>query len=139
MRSLVVAGAGLVTALAGFVGARSLMQGPTIRAVDEKTLREYEGVYQWDRNAFLYLQMWEEFSGFGRPQLVAFDESGDVRVLYPTDLDQFFTGPGVAVSTSVESRVAVQRDATGRITSLSWRREGAGPRTAKRAEIEKRE
>jgi hypothetical protein len=139
MRSLVVAGAGLVTALAGFVGARSLMQGPTIRAVDEKTLREYEGVYQWDQNAFLYLQMWEEFSGFGRPQLVAFDESGDVRVLYPTDLDQFFTGPGVAVSTSVESRVAVQRDATGRITSLSWRREGAGPRTAKRVEIEKRE
>jgi len=35
-------------------------------------------------------QTWDEFT-FGKPsELVAFDETGDVRTLYPTDRDQFF-------------------------------------------------
>ena len=74
----------------------SARQTPAVRPVDEKVLREYTGVYQWGPNAFVYLQMWEEFSGFGKPRLVAFDESGDVRPLYRTDDDRFFTGHGVA-------------------------------------------
>jgi len=115
-------------------------QAPAVRAIDEAALREYAGVYQWGPNAFVYVQLWDEFTGFGKPrQLVAFDESGEIRSLYPTDRDQFFTGPGAAVSTSVESRVAFQRTSTGRITSLSWQREDAAPRTARRVEIEKRE
>src|SRR5207302_942089 len=78
--------------------------------------------------------------GFNKPgQLVAFDESGDVRMLYPTDRDRFFAGPGVAVPASIESRVEFRRDATGRISSLTWQREGAAPRIARRADIEKRE
>jgi len=97
-------------------------------------------VYRWDANAFVYLQMWDEFTGFGKPrQLVAFDESGEVRTLYPTDRDQFFAGPGMALSTAVESRIEFQRDGTGKIVSLMWRREGAAPRTARLVEIEKRE
>src|SRR5260370_16162236 len=83
--------------------------------------------------------MWEEFSGFGKPKLVAFDESGETRTLYPTDRDQFFAGPGIAVPSSIESRVEFQRDGTGRIISLRWQRESAPPRIARRVEIEKHE
>lgn len=44
------------------------------------SLREYAGVYQWGPNAFLYLQMWQELVGANH--LFAFDESGQLRVLY---------------------------------------------------------
>jgi hypothetical protein len=63
-------------------------------------------VYRWESTALVYLQMWNEFSGFDKPGQLAFDESGDVRVLYPTDRDQFFAGPGAAVPTSLESRLS---------------------------------
>jgi pimeloyl-ACP methyl ester carboxylesterase len=129
----------IVAALFGGLIAISARQTLVVRPVDEKTLREYTGVYQWRPNAFVYLQMWEEFSGFGKPKLVAFDESGEVRTLYPTDRDQFFAGPGAAVSASVESRIDCQRDGTGKIMSLTWRREGAVSRTARRVEIERHE
>lgn len=131
-------GATVTTALVAFVSARAF-QAPVVRPVDEHVLREYAGVYQWGPNAFVYLQMWEEFSGFGKPKLVAFDESGDVRQLHPTDRDRFFAGPGVAISTSIESRVEFQRGASGTIASLTWQREGAPPRIARRVAIEKRE
>jgi pimeloyl-ACP methyl ester carboxylesterase len=139
MRAWRAIGATVATALIGVVSARSVLQTPAVRSVDEKVLREYSGVYQWGPNAFLYLQMWEEFSGFGKPKLVAFDESGEARTLYPTDRDQFFAGPGVAVPASIESRIEVQRDGTGRVTSLTWQRAGAAPRIARRVEIEKHE
>lgn len=41
--------------------------------------------------------------------------------------------------TSVESRIDFERDGTGNITSLTWRREGAAARTALRADVEKHE
>jgi len=126
--------------LLGTVIALSAAQAPAVRAIDEKVLREYTGVYRWEPDAFVYLQMWNEFTGFTKPgELVAFDESGEVRTLYPTDRDQFFAGPGMAVSASMESRIAFQRDGAGTITSLTWRREGGAARTARRVEIEKRE
>ena len=141
MRTVIRIGAALAAVFLAAVAAHAVQQTPpTVRPIDEAALREYAGVYQWGPNAFVYVQLWDEFTGFGKPrQLVAFDESGDIRSLYPTDRDQFFTGPGAAVSTSVESRVAFQRTSTGRITSLSWQREDAAPRTARRVEIEKRE
>ncbi len=105
--------------------------------MDEASLREYAGTYQWDRQAFLYLQLWPELAGTN--QLVAFDESGDVRTLYPTAPDRFFTGPGTAVPSPVESTIEVQREASGRIRSLTWSREGAPARTARRVDIERRE
>jgi hypothetical protein len=37
----------------------------------------------------------------GHTQLVAFDETGEVRTLYPTGSDHFFAGPGAAVSDEV--------------------------------------
>jgi hypothetical protein len=68
---------------------------------------------------------------FGKPsQLVAFDESGDVRVLYPSTRDGFFTGPGAGISTSVESGVLVERDKAGQLTKLTWRHDGSLLRTA---------
>jgi uncharacterized protein len=128
------------TALLGAAMAVSAPQSPVVLSVDEKILHEYAGAYQWQPNAFVYLQMWNEFSGFTKPsQLVAFDESGEVRTLYPTDRDQFFAGPGAAVRAPVESRIEFQRDGAGTITSLTWQREGALPRTARRVETEKRE
>ena len=130
----------VATILLGHTTAVSAPQPPAVRALDERVLREYTGVYRWERNAFVYLQMWDEFSGFGKPaQLVAFDESGEVRTLYPTGRDQFFAGPGAAVSTSIESQIEFQRDGTGKITSLSWRRGSAPMRVGRRVEIEKRE
>jgi pimeloyl-ACP methyl ester carboxylesterase/SAM-dependent methyltransferase len=109
-------------------------------ATDEQTLREHAGVYQWAPNAFVYLQLWNEFVGFDKPaQLVAFGESGQVRTLYPTERDRFVAGPGMALSTPIESRIEFVRDAAGKIVSLTWTREGASPRTARRVDIEKRE
>jgi pimeloyl-ACP methyl ester carboxylesterase len=133
-------GAAVATVLLGAVVVVLALQTPAVRVVDEKVLREYTGVYRWEPNAFVYLQLWNEFVGFDKPgQLVAFDESGEVRTLYPSDADHFFAGPGMAVSASIESRIEFQRDGTGRIASLTWQRAGAAPRTAHRVEIEKRE
>src|SRR5882762_8383539 len=106
MRSWTTIGATVVTVLLEVAVARSAAQTPVIRPVDETVLREYTGVYQWAPNAFVYLQLWNEFTGFDKPsQLFAVDESGEVRVLYPTDRDRFFAGPGVAVSASIESQI----------------------------------
>jgi hypothetical protein len=135
-RKWIVVGTLVLTALLGTLIARSL-QRPVIRAVDEASLREYAGTYQWDRNAFLYLQMWAELAGTN--QLVAFDETGELRTLYPTDPDHFFAGPGAAVPASIESQIEVQRDAAGKIASLTWSREGAPARIARRVDIERRE
>ena len=105
-------GAALGTVLLAAMTVLSAFQTPAVRAVDQKVLREYTGVYRWESApAFVYLQMWNEFSGVNKPsELVAFDESGEVRTLYPTDSDHFFAGSGMAVSASVQSRIAFQRD-----------------------------
>jgi pimeloyl-ACP methyl ester carboxylesterase len=81
--------------------------------------------------------LWNELGGTN--QLVAFDESGEVRTLYPTGLDRFFTGPGAALSSSIESDVVFRRGRDGVIVSLTWTREGAPPRTAERVEVERAE
>jgi pimeloyl-ACP methyl ester carboxylesterase len=140
MRSWTLLGATVGTVLLGAGIARSALQAPAVSSVEEKVLREYAGAYQWAPNAFVSLQAWNEFSGFDKPgQLTAFDESGEIRTLYPTGRDQFFAGPGVAVSTSIESRVDFQRNGSGQIASLTWRRDGAAPRTARRVDAEKHE
>src|SRR5437773_7664215 len=134
-RTMIVA-----TIAAVLLGTRiecSMSQTASEHAPDEKVLSEYCGTYRWQPGGFLYLQLWDEFTGTN--QLVAFDESGEVRTLYPTDRDRFFAGPGMAVSASIESQIEFQRDDTGKIASLTWHREGAAPRTAQRVEIEKPE
>jgi uncharacterized protein len=136
MRNWIPVGLIALSALLGTLIARSF-QSPAVRTVDEASLREYAGTYQWDRDAFLYLQMWSELAGTN--QLVAFDENGELRTLYPTERDRFFAGPGAAVPTAVESRIEVQRDAQDKIASLSWSREGSPARTARRVDIERRE
>jgi pimeloyl-ACP methyl ester carboxylesterase len=140
MRLGVGLGTVLTIAILGTAIGHMARQAPAVRPVDEKVLREYAGVYRWEADTFLYLQMWNEFSGFDKPsQLVAFDESGDVRVLYPSDHDTFFAGPGAALSASIESRIEFRRDVAGKITTLTWQRGGAPARTAHRMEIEKHE
>jgi hypothetical protein len=115
----------------------SAPQAPEVASVDDRVLRGYAGVYQWEPNALLYIQMWSELAG--KNQLVAFDESGEVRTLYPVGGDRFFAGPGAAVPTAIESRIEFQRDGRGKLISLTWRKGDASPRTARRVEIEKRE
>jgi hypothetical protein len=137
MRLWTVIAATVATVLLAGMIALPAPQPPAVRPVDEKILREYVGVYQWEPNAFIYLQIWSELTG--KNQLVAFDESGEVRTLYPTDADRFFAGPGAAVPTTLESQVEFQRDRSGKIAALTWRRGDAAPRTARRVEIEKRE
>jgi len=136
MRKWIVVGLIVLTALLATLVARSF-QSPGIRTIDEATLREYAGVYQWDRNSFLYLQIWPELSGTA--QLVAFDETGELRTLYPTEADRFFTGPGAAVPSPVESKIEVRRADSGKIASLTWSREGAPARSARRVDIERHE
>ncbi|HKD09468.1 MAG TPA: alpha/beta hydrolase [Bryobacteraceae bacterium] len=133
------------SAIAAILGAlllcsnpgRSAAQSPAVRSVDERILAGYAGVYQWEANAFLYIQMWNEFTG--KNQLVAFDESGEVRTLYPLDDDRFFAGPGAALPTAIESRIDFQRNSQGKLISLTWQKAGASPRAAQRVEIERRE
>ena len=131
---------GGVAILLAAVIVRSALR-PAVRGLDERVLREYAGVYQWDPNAFVYLQMWNEFAGFENSgELVAFDESGRVRTLYATPVeDRFFTGPGAALPTATESRVDFQRDSKGTIVALSWQRLGDSPRIARRVAIEQQE
>ena len=93
MPSWTAIGVTLATVVVGSLLARSALQTPAVRPVDESVLREYAGVYQWDAKAFVYLQMWSEFSK--THHLGAFDESGELRALYPTDRDRFFTGPAL--------------------------------------------
>jgi pimeloyl-ACP methyl ester carboxylesterase len=112
-------------------------QGRVVSAGDESQLREYVGTYEWSPDKFVYLQLWSELSG--KNQLVAFDESGEVRALYPTDRDNFFAGPGAAMPTATESRIRFARDGSGKISGLTWQREGDSARDARRVEIEKRE
>ena len=112
-------------------------QPPKIKSLDQASLREYAGAYAGGTNEFLYLQLWSELSG--TPQLVAFDESGEVRTLYPRDHDRFFTGPGAAVSTSLESVVQFERNPQGEIVSLTWQRSGSTSRIARRVKMETRE
>ena len=69
------------------------LQRPAVRAVDERALREYAGVYRWGPDSFVYLQTWTEI--IPSIQLVAFDDSGEVRALLPTDRDRFSAGPGL--------------------------------------------
>lgn len=126
-----VAAAGAMVAVIAAVLAQ---QRPAVRELPESALGEYAGVYQWAPDQFVYLQLWDEFGG-----LVAVDESGDVRRLYPTETDRFFTGPGIAVPHSTESRVAFLRNTAGSITSLEWIRGNAEPRQALRVEIETHE
>jgi pimeloyl-ACP methyl ester carboxylesterase len=134
LRRMSVAVAVAAAAVVGVV-VRSALQGPAVRPMDQSALREYAGVYQWEPDAFAYLQPWNELDN----QLVAFDESGELRALYPTDRDRFFAGPGAAISSSIESRVEFQRDAAGRIAAMTWRREGTPPRVARRVDIERHE
>jgi pimeloyl-ACP methyl ester carboxylesterase len=102
-------------------------------------LREYAGVYRWSPDSYVYLQLWDEFSGFGKPRnLVAFDEAGEVRTLYPAGKDEFSAGPGMAVAEPVQSRIRFERD-SGRIAALTWTRVTGEVRRAARAEIERRE
>jgi uncharacterized protein len=111
-------------------------QSPRVIEVEATKLREYAGPYTWQDSGFMYLQLWSEFTGTNR--LVAFDENGEARTLFPTAPDSFFAGPGVGLATAVESHVEFQRDRTDRISALVWRKRGAR-RIARRADTERSE
>ena len=125
IRRLTVSCIAAATILLGV--ALPAVQTPAVRAVDEQALREYTGVYQWGQDEFVYLQLWR------RIQRVRQARSAGLRSMNPARFGRcirpiaisFFAGPGVAVSTAIESRIEFQRDAAGKIISLTWQREGA--------------
>jgi hypothetical protein len=89
--------------------AVSAPQAPTVSPVDEKVLRECTGVDRWAPSAFVYLEMCDEFSGFGKPpQLVAFVESGEFGRCSPPTAISFrrsWRGPDVdRISSRVSAR-----------------------------------
>ena len=59
MPSWKVIGAAVGSVLLGTMIGLSAFQTPVVRAVDEKVLREYTGVYRSDPTDFVYLQMWK--------------------------------------------------------------------------------
>jgi pimeloyl-ACP methyl ester carboxylesterase len=135
--------AGRMWLLAGGVAAAATIamlvaRHPAIHRVDESALRAYEGAFRWDDGGYVYLQLWNEFAGDN--ELVAFDESGEVRTLYPLGTDRFFAGPGAAVPSSIESRITFERHADGEIKRMTWNREDAARRrTAQPAGTERTE
>ena len=125
------------TLIVVLLGSLIALQRPAVRAVDEHALFEYAGVYQWGPDSVVYLQTWTEI--IPSIQLVAFDDSGEVRALSPTGRDRFSAGPGLGIQTPIESRVEFTRDGAGKVVSLTWLREGGDRRTARRVEIETHE
>ena len=128
---------GTGTLMVVLLGSLVALQRPAGRAVDEQLLGEYAGVYRWDADQFVYLQSWTEINP--TIQLVAFDESGEVRTLFPTGRDRFSAGPGLGVQAPIESHVEFTRGEAGRVASLTWLRDGGQRRTARRVDIEKHE
>ena len=105
-------------------------------APDTSRLRDYAGAYKWDDgDSYLYLQPWAELTG--ATQLVAFDENGDTRALFPSHTDAFVAGAAIGIAKPIESRVEFQRDASGRVSTLVWRKAGARDRVARRADVER--
>jgi pimeloyl-ACP methyl ester carboxylesterase len=125
--------AAVLSALAA-VALSQVTQPPSI---DDQSLRKYVGTYEWGPDHFVYLQMWSEFRG--KNDLVAFDESGEVRTLFPAEGGGFVTGPGAAVPDPVEARIEFSRNASASIMSLSWKRSNSVSQRARRIENEKRE
>ncbi len=117
--------------------ASLLSQAAQPPSIDDESLRKYVGTYEWGPDHFVYLQMWSEFSG--KNDLVAFDESGEVRTLYPAEHEGFVAGPGAGVPNPIESRIEFSRDASGNVVSLRWQQGDSVARTARRVENEKRE
>lgn len=97
-------------------------QGPVAVQLHSTGLRNYAGVYRWDQGGFIYLQLWAELTG--KNQLVAFDESGEVRALYPNGKDRFTAGAAAAIPSPVASAIAFGRNSADTITSLSWEHDG---------------
>ena len=97
--------------------------------LDHASLAQYVGAYQWDPDHLVYIQFWDEL---GKDQLGAFDESGQVRALYPMDNDKFFAGSGIAFPVPAEARIVFDRGAHGSVTSLRWAPVGKEARTAQR-------
>jgi len=83
--STVISSTLIVLALTTTVSAA---QALAVHPVEENALRAYAGVYCWEGLGYVYLQIWNELSG--KNELVAFDETGQVRTLYPTENDRFF-------------------------------------------------
>jgi pimeloyl-ACP methyl ester carboxylesterase len=124
-------GADTTVRIAGEV-SRGNERGPfelhRLQALDAKALEGYTGAYQIEPDRFAYIQPWDELGG---DHPVWFDESGDVRSLYPVASDEFIAGPGAGLPAPVEARVAFTRGPQGEIDGLV-RRAAAGAEAAGR-------
>jgi pimeloyl-ACP methyl ester carboxylesterase len=116
---------------AGLVGAVCVA-----RDGSDDDFRDYTGVYRWRPDGFVYMQRWSELTAAN--QLVAFDESGDVRALFPNGRDHFVAGGSAGIAKPVEATIAFQRDSSGKIVSFTSTH-GAAQRVAQRLDVERRD
>jgi pimeloyl-ACP methyl ester carboxylesterase len=86
-----------------------------LRTLDAATLAGYSGAYQIEPDHLAYIQPWDELGG---DHPVWFDESGEVRSLYPVAQDEFIVGPGAALPAPAEARVTFTRGPQGEIDGL---------------------
>src|SRR5262249_30056758 len=113
MRKRQVLIAAAIAALLQCIAALPPSQPQTVHAVGVDRLHQYPGTYQRAPGAFLYPQLWSEFTGTN--QLVAFDEAGEARTLFPPEPPRFFAGRGAALSNSAEARIHFPGFSAGRV------------------------
>jgi pimeloyl-ACP methyl ester carboxylesterase len=80
-------------------------------------LEPYYGAYRVSPNRVISI-----LRGWGHARTLNYVDykTGQVGTLWPSSETEFFTGDGLAVSFPVTLRVSFRRDATGRVSGLSW-------------------
>ena len=101
-----------VSAVIGACSVAAFGQHEAAEMTQNSEPREFTGTYQSGPNAYLYMQIWNELSG--TPRLVAFDESGTVRSLYPEGNGRFVAGTKAGVRDPVESTIQLSATPTGK-------------------------
>ncbi len=90
------------------------------------------GTYRWDSGGFVDVLVWDEL---GPGRLVAFDDQGWVRALFPSGARAFTAGRSVAVPEPIEARARFEpADAAVPAHTLVWEAEGRSRRVAARVE-----
>lgn len=69
--------------------------------IDKETLHAYEGVYRLSPTKHVYIQVLDALGD----NLVYFDDTGEIRALYPRSTDTFTAGPGLFLPFPLETRL----------------------------------
>lgn len=98
-----------------------------VAAVNPRTLEAYSGSYQFTDGHFAYIGR-----GLGGAYIFTDYRSGEIRALYPSSEESFFTGESVLVPFPEEMRINFLRSKEGEVTGIEVRRRGQRRRTLAR-------